>query len=160
MGSLMGFASILPSNTLPKPFNMSSGVAVNDECMQKFQELKLGKKIKYIIYKLDDPSKPTQIVVSKTSESQSYDDFLEELSETECLFAVYDFQYNKGEGDRNKLCFFIWAPDNAKIKQKMVYASSKDALRRALVGVGSDIQGTDLSEVAYDSVLDKVSRGK
>merc|ERR1712093_592178 len=64
MGSLMGFASILPSNTLPKPFNMSSGVAVNDECMQKFQELKLGKKIKYIIYKLDDPSKPTQIVVS------------------------------------------------------------------------------------------------
>lgn len=43
------------------------------------------------------------------------------------------------------------APDNAKIKQKMVYASSKDALRRALVGIGSDIQGTDLSEVAYDS---------
>ena len=43
------------------------------------------------------------------------------------------------------------APDNAKIKQKMVYASSKDALRRSLVGVGTDIQGTDLSEVAYDS---------
>ena len=33
----------------------------------------------------------------------------------------------------------------------MVYASSKDALRRTLVGVGADIQGTDLSEIAYES---------
>lgn len=115
---------------------------------------------------------------------------------------MYDFQFDKGEGIRNKICFYIWsvwlranvrhhtdaeadialvllhrAPDNAKIKQKMVYASSKDALRRTLVGVGADIQGTDLSEIAYESgaysktshraklrlscsraVLDKVSR--
>jgi hypothetical protein len=33
----------------------------------------------------------------------------------------------------------------------MVYASSKDALRRALVGVGSEIQGTDYSEVAKET---------
>lgn len=41
----------------------------------------------------------------------------------------------------------------------MVYASSKDALRRALNGVSSDIQGTDFSEVAYEAVLEKVSKG-
>ncbi len=39
----------------------------------------------------------------------------------------------------------------------MVYASSKDALRRALNGVASEIQGTDFSEVAYETVLDKIS---
>ncbi|CAI1561571.1 hypothetical protein SEUBUCD646_0L00220 [Saccharomyces eubayanus] len=41
----------------------------------------------------------------------------------------------------------------------MVYASSKDALRRALNGVSTDVQGTDFSEVSYDSVLERVSRG-
>ena len=45
----------------------------------------------------------------------------------------------------------IRSPDDAKIKNKMLYASSKDALRRSLVGIAVEIQGTDLSEVAYDS---------
>jgi hypothetical protein len=43
------------------------------------------------------------------------------------------------------------APDDAKIKAKMVFASSKDALRRALVGIAVEIQGTDFSEVAYEA---------
>ena len=33
----------------------------------------------------------------------------------------------------------------------MLYASSKDALRKALVGIAAEIQGTDLSEVSYDA---------
>ena len=43
------------------------------------------------------------------------------------------------------------SPDDAKIKQKMVFASSKDALRRSLVGIATEIQGTDVSEVAHES---------
>jgi len=39
----------------------------------------------------------------------------------------------------------------------MVYASSKDALRKALNGVATDIQGTDYSEVSYETILKKVS---
>jgi hypothetical protein len=33
----------------------------------------------------------------------------------------------------------------------MLFASSKDALRRSLVGVAVEIQGTDYSEVAHES---------
>ena len=42
----------------------------------------------------------------------------------------------------------------------MVYASSKDAIRRALTGLAVEIQGTDYSEVAYETILDKVSKGR
>jgi len=121
--------------------------------------LKLGKKYKYIVYKISDDK--TKIIVDKTSTDPSYDTFLEELPENDCKYAVYDFEYElgKGEGKRNKIVFFQWSPDTASIRSKMVYASSKDALRRALNGVSADIQGTDFSEVAYDSVLEKVSRG-
>jgi Cofilin/tropomyosin-type actin-binding protein len=43
------------------------------------------------------------------------------------------------------------SPDGAKIKDKMVFASSRDALRRSLVGIAVEIQGTDDSEVAYET---------
>ncbi|KAH9448060.1 hypothetical protein Pst134EB_022047 [Puccinia striiformis f. sp. tritici] len=86
---------------------------------------------KYIIYALSADSK--EIVVEKVSESQSYDEFLEDLPAGACRYAVYDFEYEleESEGKRNKLCFFTWSPDEAKIKNKMLYAASKKAIRDA-----------------------------
>lgn len=126
--------------------------------MTAFNDLKLGKKYKFIIYGLNELK--TEIVVQETSTEQDYDSFLQRLPENDCKYAVYDFEYDigRGEGKRSKIVFFTWSPDTAPIRSKMVYASSKDALRRALNGVSSEIQGTDFSEVAYDSVLEKVSR--
>ena len=46
------------------------------------------------------------------------------------------------------------APDTAKIKSKMVYAGSKDALTRALVGVSTKISATDLSELTQDILIE------
>ena len=37
-------------------------------------------------------------------------------------------------GNRTKLVFVVWAPATATIKQKMVTASSKDALKKKLDG--------------------------
>ncbi|CAO3654754.1 unnamed protein product [Mucor hiemalis] len=136
---------------------MSSGVAVNAECLSSFQELKLGKKLKYVIFKLSDDLK--EIVVEKTAPTGDYDEFLGQLPENEPRFAVYDFSYEKeGDGQRSKITFYSWIPDTAKIRQKMLYASSKEALRRQLVGIAIEIQGTDFSEVSYEAILEKASR--
>ncbi|KAG8704579.1 cofilin [Ceratobasidium sp. 394] len=136
---------------------MSSGVGLNSECLEKYNQLKLKKNCTYIIFGLSKDLK--EIVVLKESESKDYDDFLKDLPEDDCRWAVYDVSYEKDGGKRNKLAFFIWSPDGAKIKSKMLYASSKDVLRRALVGVAAEVQGTDYDEVSWESVLDKVSRG-
>jgi cofilin len=53
-----------------------------------------------------------------------------------------------------------WSPDTAPIKSKMVYASSKETIKRAFNGIGVEIQGTDYAEVSYEAVLDKVSKGR
>lgn len=80
---------------------------MSPECLDAFQSLKLGKKLKYIIFKLSPDN--TEIIVSKTSESSDYDEFLEHLPPGECCYAVYDVQYQKGEeGMRNKICFYTW----------------------------------------------------
>ncbi|KAK7469066.1 cofilin [Stygiomarasmius scandens] len=142
---------------------MASGVGVNSACLEEFTNLKLRKKtdngeiLKYIVYNLNKDN--TEIVVEKTSASGDYEEFLGDLPEGECRWAVYDFEFQKEGGIRNKLCFFMWSPDKAKIKQKMLFASSKDALRRALVGIAVEVQGTDIDEVAYESVLEKASKG-
>ncbi len=54
--------------------------------------------------------------------------------------------------------WFRRSPDTSKVKQKMLYASSKDALRKKLDGIFTEIQCTDYSEVSHETVLDKITR--
>jgi len=137
---------------------MSSGVSVNPDCLSKYQELKLKKKYKYIIFMLNKDK--TEIIPVKESSSIEYEEFLNDLPETECRWDVYDLEFQNEEGSlRKKIIFLQWSPDGAKIKDKMVTASSREALRRSLDGISTEIQGTDNSEVAYETVLEKVKRG-
>eukprot|EP00344_Euplotes_crassus_P010784 CAMPEP_0197003874 /NCGR_PEP_ID=MMETSP1380-20130617/15300_1 /TAXON_ID=5936 /ORGANISM="Euplotes crassus, Strain CT5" /LENGTH=145 /DNA_ID=CAMNT_0042422489 /DNA_START=23 /DNA_END=460 /DNA_ORIENTATION=+ len=141
---------------------MSSGVSVNDEVVTTYNDLKTGRKYKYVLYKMNNDF--TEIVVDKVVPAgASYDDFINDLKalpKEECRYAVYDFEWNTSDGGlRQKICFYVWCPDTSKMKAKMLYASSKDAIRKKLVGLGAEIQGTDWSEVDYETVLERVSRG-
>lgn len=147
-----------------------SGVSIAPECVSKFNELKLNKKIKYILYKLSDDYK--EIVVEEASEDGDWDNFREKLINAQSKsktgkvgkgprYAVYDFNYDlaSGEGSRSKITFIAWSPDDAGIQPKMVYASSKDALKRALNGIATEFQANDEDDIEYQSVLNKVSKG-
>ncbi|KIM70447.1 hypothetical protein SCLCIDRAFT_1206578 [Scleroderma citrinum Foug A] len=138
---------------------MASGVGLHSDCLPAYQKLKgPTRKHKYIIYTLN--SNNTEIIVDKTSAETDYDGFLKDLPEDQCRWAVYDLEFEKDGAKRNKICFISWAPDNAKIKQKMVFTASLSALRRSLEGIGTDVQATDYDEVSYASVLEKASRLK
>lgn len=147
-----------------------SGVSISPECVSKFNELKLNKKIKYILYKLSDDYK--EIVVEEASEDGDWDNFREKLINAQSKsktgkvgkgprYAIYDFNYDlaSGEGSRSKITFIAWSPDDAGIQPKMVYASSKDALKRALNGIATEFQANDEDDIEYQSVLNKVSKG-
>ncbi|KAG0275144.1 cofilin [Linnemannia exigua] len=135
----------------------TSGVKVHQKCIDTFLELKLQKTHKYIIYKITDDLNSVEVV--KTSNEADYDTFLSELPSEDCRWAVYDFAFKTADGgDRNKIVFFSWSPDSAKIKPKMLYASSKEGLRKVLNGLAAEIQGTDYDEVSYDTVLERIRR--
>lgn len=85
----------------------ASGVGVHPDCVTAFQALKLKKQHKYIIFTLNESF--SEIVVDKTSTVQDYDDFISDLPETECRWAIYDFEFEKeGGGKRNKIVFLSW----------------------------------------------------
>ncbi|KAF9221591.1 cofilin [Gyrodon lividus] len=134
---------------------MASGVPVADTCLSAFRELKLGRKLKYIVYTLNHDN--SEIIVEKTSNSSDYDDFLNDLPENECRWAVYDFEFEKDGAKRNKICFVSWSPDTAKVKHKMVFASSREGLKRRLDGIQLEIQGTDPTEIEYNAVYAKAA---
>ena len=80
---------------------------MDDQCVEVYQELKLKKKYKFIVYKLSDDF--ANIVIEHQVESGTYDDFIKALPKNDCRYAIYDFEYEKpGEGQRQKICFIAW----------------------------------------------------
>ncbi|CAG8526612.1 3493_t:CDS:2 [Diversispora eburnea] len=135
---------------------MASGVEVNDECVKEYELLKHKKAYKYITFKISDNHE--QINIEKKVQDGTYEEFVACLPENEPRYAVYDFEYEKpGEGHRSKIVFYSWIPDTARIKPKMIYASSKEAFRKKL-NPSIEIQGTDFSEVSFEAVLEKAIR--
>ena len=47
------------------------------------------------------------------------------------------------------------APTASRIRAKMLYATSKDGLRRVLEGVHYELQATDPTEMGFDLIRDR-----
>uniref|UniRef100_A0A0C9S489 TSA: Wollemia nobilis Ref_Wollemi_Transcript_25702_1101 transcribed RNA sequence n=1 Tax=Wollemia nobilis TaxID=56998 RepID=A0A0C9S489_9CONI len=135
--------------------NAASGMAVHNECKLKFQELKSKRSHRFITFKIDE--KANIITVDKLgSPGQTYDDFTAALPEKECRYAVYDFDFVTEENcQKSKIFFIAWSPDISKVRNKMLYASSKDRFRRELDGIQCEVQATDASEIGIDNIKDK-----
>lgn len=76
--------------------------------MDVYQDLKLKRKYKYIIYKLSDDN--SSVMVEKLAEpTATYQEFIASLPKDDCRYAIFDFEFEKpGEGLRNKICFYAW----------------------------------------------------
>ncbi|KAL2460002.1 Actin-depolymerizing factor 5 [Abeliophyllum distichum] len=57
--------------------------------------------------------------------------------------------------DKSKIFFIAWAPTASRIRAKMLYATSKDGLRRALDGIHYEVQATDPTEMGFDVIKDR-----
>lgn len=132
-----------------------------------YEEVKKDKKYRYIIYHIKDEK--VIDVESTGARNASYSDFLEELQKfkTECRYCVFDFPANipvEGGGEKtnmsvDRLILMTWCPEGSKIKQKMLYSSSYDALKKALVGVYKYVQACDYDDVAEDEVNKVFTKG-
>jgi len=142
---------------------MASGVTVSDACKTTYEEIKKNKKFRYVVFFIKDEK---EIDVEHVgNRDAAYDAFLEHLQEGgsgECRYGLFDFEYThqcQGTSEaskKQKLFLMLWCPDTAKVKKKMLYSSSFDALKKALVGVQKYIQATDASEAAMEAVEEKL----
>ncbi|KAK3226405.1 hypothetical protein Dsin_006267 [Dipteronia sinensis] len=132
--------------------NAASGMAVHDDCKLKFLELKAKRTYRFIVYKIEEKQK--QVIVEKLGEpAESYEDFSASLPADECRYCVYDFDFVTAENcQKSKIFFIAWSPDTARVRSKMIYASSKDRFKRELDGIQVELQATDPTEMGLDVI--------
>ena len=81
---------------------------------------------------------------------------------------------------RSKITFIAWVPDDASqyvsipsaanpqihtrltgsLQPRMMYSSSKEAIKRALNGLAADIQANDPDDIEYESIVSRVAKGR
>ncbi|KAI3514181.1 hypothetical protein L1887_12500 [Cichorium endivia] len=130
--------------------NAASGMAVHDECKLKFLELKAKRTHRFIVFKIEEKQK--EVIVEKVGDpTQSHEDFAACLPDSECRYAVFDYDFVTEENCQKSRIFFIaWSPDTARVRSKMIYASSKDRFKRELDGIQVELQATDPTEMDLD----------
>ncbi|KAL1773086.1 cofilin-1 [Sigmodon hispidus] len=75
-----------------------------------------------------------------------YTTFVKMLPDKDCRYALYDATYETKES-KEDLVFIFWAPESAPLKSKMIYASSKDAIKKKLTGIKHELQANCYKEV-------------
>uniref|UniRef100_A0A8D1QM95 ADF-H domain-containing protein n=1 Tax=Sus scrofa TaxID=9823 RepID=A0A8D1QM95_PIG len=132
---------------------MASGVAVSDGVIKVFNDMKVRKsstpeevkkRKKAVLFCLSEDKK--NIILEEGKEilvgdvGQTVDDpyatFVKMLPDKDCRYALYDATYETKESKKEDLVFIFWAPECAPLKSKMIYASSKDAIKKKLTGKG------------------------
>ncbi|GFP81636.1 actin-depolymerizing factor 2 [Phtheirospermum japonicum] len=130
-------------------------MAVHDDCKLKFMELKTKRTHRFILFKIEEK----QIIVEKLGEpTQTYEDFTACIPADECRYAVFDFDFmNKENVSKSRIFFIAWSPNTAKVRNKMIYASSMDRFKRELDGIQVELQATDPTELGLDVFKSRVN---
>lgn len=131
-----------------------SGVKVSDECKKKGEEIRSKHMHRFVLFKIDDAK--TIVPEAEGEASLTYEDFLAALPENEPRYCLVDVNYTTKSGqDHKKLAFVNWCPDTCGVKQKMMYASSKDAIKKSIEGIAIEIQANDKGDVDKSEVQAK-----
>mmetsp|Transcript_10643 Transcript_10643/g.30146 ORF Transcript_10643/g.30146 Transcript_10643/m.30146 type:complete len:147 (+) Transcript_10643:147-587(+) len=141
---------------------MASGVACAPECVEKYEQMKIKKAFKYLIFKIEKGSVVVETEAKtedmKDMDNQAiFDDMKGKFPKDEARYAIFDCPIIAKSGmETNKLIFIMWNSDDAPIKSKMLYASSKDAIRnKTKQGVDNEFQATDAGELDFKEVRKK-----
>merc|ERR1719311_2040137 len=131
---------------------MSSGVKVSDACVEVYNEIKMKKSKKYVLFKIEN--KKEIVIDSEGDASKTFDDFKAALPEDQPRYGLVDIHYTTDDGrDQSKLTFVMWSPDDkCGVKDKMLYASSKDAIKKKLTGIMKELQCNDASDLEWKDV--------
>ncbi|KAL3462825.1 cofilin, actophorin [Aspergillus heterothallicus] len=147
---------------------MPSGVEVSDDCITAFRELMYKRgasKPAFVIYRISDDK--TSILVEESSTEKDYAVFLRRLTSSVDAdgkpaprYAVYDVEYDlKDDGKRSATVFISWVPEETSTKFRMLYAATKEQLRRAL-DVKVSIHADGPSDLEWKTVLKEASGGR
>ncbi len=153
-------APVAPPPSAPAPAATGkslSGVAVTDDCLTVFNKVKMRTSdLQWATFRVEE-TEGSVLTAATGAVDGAYEDFVAALPEDDCRYAVYDYRYvNSEECEFRKLVFIVWNPDSARLKSKMLYASTKDFFKGRLSGIAVEIQATDYDEVSEEELRENI----
>lgn len=106
---------------------MNSGIRVNDSCVTDFNNMKIRKTCKWIIFVIVN----CEITIHSKG-SSTLKELVTQIDSDpniQCAYVVYDAV--------SKIHFFMYARSTSNSRDRMTYASSKQALLKKIEGVNT-----------------------
>lgn len=136
-----------------------AGIKIDNACIEQFEQLNKKSAISWIIYRLSDDLTKVEIEKLGTHQEAHLESMLAQLPEESPRWVAFHFNYNVGaDGKRTKTVLLNWCPSKAPIKQKMVFAATSVAFRRALVGVQIGFEASSKSDITQETVTEQCKR--
>ncbi|KAL9954906.1 hypothetical protein ACROYT_G042492 [Oculina patagonica] len=144
---------------------MSSGVEVDQTVIDAFNDIKLKKRHAYVVMMIKDKKK---IIVERLgdklpqhcTQSKNEDIFndMKKKFGNEPRYILFDFCFTRvNQTVAQKLAFVTWCSDEVAIGEKMIYASSKDALKKRFTGLTTEFQCTDPTEFQHSELVKELA---
>ena len=81
---------------------------VKDEVKKAFQDMKLGHKYKWVLFKISDDEKFIVIDQVETDQSKGYEEFLQVLVNQPARYAVVDVCFEHDGCNKTKIALVSW----------------------------------------------------
>ncbi|XP_038050949.1 cofilin-like isoform X1 [Patiria miniata] len=140
-----------------------SGIEVGEEVSTIYNDMKLRSTLKWVTFKIENKKK---IIKDQSAEPNDnygdktqFDEMKAKLT-SEPRYILYDFNFDSKEGRNiNKIAFIFWCDDgNAKIGDKMIYASTKDTIKKAFTGLGLEFHANTMAQLDYETFRAEVEK--
>ncbi|SBT70779.1 actin-depolymerizing factor 1, putative [Plasmodium malariae] len=105
---------------------MISGIRVNDTCITEFNNMKIRKTCRWIIFVIEN----CEIIIHSKGATTTLTELVESIDKNEqiqCAYVVFDAV--------SYFLFFMYARESSNSRDRMTYASSKQALLKKIEGV-------------------------
>jgi len=138
---------------------MASGIDVVEEVLTLYNSMRLHlagddpqEHCKFCLFVIEGnyivPEETSKVHVKDIQGEQNvFKYIMSKVPDTKCRYALYDCHYETTVSEKNDLIFIMWAPDSSTVKEKMKYASSKDAIKKKFVGIKHAWELTDVADL-------------
>nr|XP_020453868.1 destrin-like [Monopterus albus] len=135
---------------------MASGVKVADQVKEIYNEMKVVKndavqeeRIRFVLFDIKDGYICVKEIYREKDLSGVDDVFkfvMNLMDPKKCCYWLYDCHFETCESKKEELVFALWAPESANIKCKMQFASSKDSIKKTMLGIKHEMQINDAAD--------------
>ena len=93
-------------------------------------------------------------MVDTISKGTDYQDVVDNLPQNECIYLIFQYNYQLDKRKISKNVLIIWCPLNALTKQKVPFAFNKKIFETKFKGIHKTIEADSLQSVSLVKALD------